>query len=527
MKKKLFLVFSLVFFTSSFVWSQTIIDFETPDEGYTASGTEGSGSTDVFNRTNPDLGGNDTFLWAVEDLSLTDPSITLDPIDISGATSFTFDIDMLAHHYNDWDNTDELLITYSIDGGPGQNLMWVQSITDPSSGFNEPVALDTDFDGTGECAFVLPALSTGTGATGCVVASNQFETFSSGSISLASNSTLDIVLQFNGLTSSDEGIYLDNITITTAGPPPPVNGADLYALIPQFLGVGGLINKYNYDPVTDAITLLDDPYADTGFDKVLTMAQNPVDGQVYILTKEGQNRHLYEYDIENNIVGTDIGVISGSPGVNQITFGTDGTLYGSFRSGDNTGVYIIDKVTGATTLLMPEGFYGYANGFTYDHDNERLILTGENNSVSFYEVDITNGSSNFLFETFDYCTAQALDYVGNGKLIVSGTYSCGDIYTVDLNTQTTNNLTNGQDGAYNNIMSFILGTPPPPPPTLDYTFCSEEMPLEFNPPLVASAGVVVADSGYPSDTGVVGTGLGEYVLESIVINVQGEMQLRM
>jgi len=72
-------------------------------------------------------------------------------------------------------------------------------------------------------------------------------------------------------------------------------------------------------------------------------------------------------------------------------------------------------------------------------------------------------------------------------------------------------------------MSFILGTPPPPPPTLDYTFCSEEMPLEFNPPVVASAGVVVADSGYPSDTGIIGTGLGEYVLESVVINVEGEM----
>ena len=24
---------------------------------------------------------------------------------------------MLAHHYDDWDNSDELLITYSIDGG--------------------------------------------------------------------------------------------------------------------------------------------------------------------------------------------------------------------------------------------------------------------------------------------------------------------------------------------------------------------------------------------------------------------------
>ncbi len=31
---------------------------------------------------------------------------------------------------------------------------------------------------------------------------------------------------------------------------------------------------------------------------------------------------------------------------------------------------------------------------------------------------------------------------------------------------------------------------------------------------------MVADSGYPSDTGVVGSGLGEYVLESIVVNAQ-------
>ena len=73
--------------------------------------------------------------------------------------------------------------------------------------------------------------------------------------------------------------------------------------------------------------------------------------------------------------------------------------------------------------------------------------------------------------------------------------------------------------------AFELGATPPAPtgPTLDFTFCSEDMPLEFNPPVVASAGVVVADSGYPSDTGIIGTGLGEYVLESVVINVEGEM----
>ena len=197
-------------------WGQTTIDFETEGSGYTPSATEGSGYTDVFNRTNPNIGGNSTYMWSVEDLTLTDPYITLDQIDISGATSFTFSIDMISHHYNDWDNTDELKITYSIDGGAYQNLMWVESITDPANSSNEPAALDPNFDGSGECAYVLPALSTGTGAGGCVVSSSVFETFVTSAIAV-SGSTLDITLQFIGLTSSDEGIYLDNIVISPSG----------------------------------------------------------------------------------------------------------------------------------------------------------------------------------------------------------------------------------------------------------------------------------------------------------------------
>ena len=64
-----------------------------------------------------------------------------------------------------------------------------------------------------------------------------------------------------------------------------------------------------------------------------------------------------------------------------------------------------------------------------------------------------------------------------------------------------------------------------PPPSIDYTFCSEDTPLEFNPPLYASASILVSDTSadYPSDTGIIGTGLGEYRLESVVLNVQGEM----
>ncbi|MBT3629990.1 MAG: T9SS type A sorting domain-containing protein [Candidatus Marinimicrobia bacterium] len=191
----------------------TTIDFETENSGYTASSTEGTTFIDVFNRINPDpdIGGNSTNIWAVEDMNLSSPTITLDQISISGATNFTFSIDMIAHHYNDWDSGDELLIKYSLDGGSSQNLMWVQN---NGATYNQTASLDSDFDGDGECDDVLPALTTGT--SGCTTSSSIFETFTTSEIALSSNSTLDITLEFNGFEATDEGIYLDNIVITTS-----------------------------------------------------------------------------------------------------------------------------------------------------------------------------------------------------------------------------------------------------------------------------------------------------------------------
>jgi hypothetical protein len=198
----------------------TTIDFETVNDGYTASATAGTGFTDVFNRTNPNIGGNSTYMWSVEDLPLGDPYIDLDQIDVTGSTSFTFSIDMLAHHYLDWDSTDELLITYSLTGTGGtyENLMWVQHVA--ADAFNEPAAIDVAFDGNGDCGAgtTLPALSTGT-SNSCTVSSSDFATFTTASIALSGNTTLDIKLQFNNINGTDEGIYLDNITITEVGAP--------------------------------------------------------------------------------------------------------------------------------------------------------------------------------------------------------------------------------------------------------------------------------------------------------------------
>jgi hypothetical protein len=210
----------VIILSANFVFSAvTTIDFETAGDGYTPSGTEGSGWEDVFNRTNHNMttvDNEDGYYWAIEDLAtLTDPYLTLDQISVSGASSFVLQLDMIAHHYNDWDTADEVRITYSVDGGSYQNLMWINSIINST---NSPAALDTDFDGIGECndATLLPSRDEGT-ADNCTVADgyDDFTPFTSPVIALSSNSTLDIKIQFYTFIQEDVGLYIDNIIVTT------------------------------------------------------------------------------------------------------------------------------------------------------------------------------------------------------------------------------------------------------------------------------------------------------------------------
>ena len=124
-------IICLISYNYHYGQTTTTIDFETEGDGYTPSEIWGSNWTDVFNRTNYNMSivtNEDGYYWACEDLSITNPYIDLDQINVAGASSFTFSIDLLAHHNNDWDASDELLITYSLDGQSYQNLMWVQSM---------------------------------------------------------------------------------------------------------------------------------------------------------------------------------------------------------------------------------------------------------------------------------------------------------------------------------------------------------------------------------------------------------------
>ena len=140
----------VIILSVNFIFSAvTTIDFETANSGYSASDTEGSGWTDIFNRTNYNVSSitEDGYYWAAEDLSLSDPYLTLSQISISGASSFVVQLDMFVKNDSKWDASDEVLLTYSIDGSSYQNLISIQSIASS----NTIVAFDIDFDGTGEC----------------------------------------------------------------------------------------------------------------------------------------------------------------------------------------------------------------------------------------------------------------------------------------------------------------------------------------------------------------------------------------
>ena len=66
-----------IFIFNLLIGAVTTIDFETDGDGYTASSTEGSGWTDIFNRTNYDMSSvtENGYYWAAEDISSFAPMV--------------------------------------------------------------------------------------------------------------------------------------------------------------------------------------------------------------------------------------------------------------------------------------------------------------------------------------------------------------------------------------------------------------------------------------------------------------------
>lgn len=203
--------------------------------------------------------------------------------------------------------------------------------------------------------------------------------------------------------------------------------------------------RYNYDPSTDAIAIVDNPYGETSLENTIHMDFNPIDGQVYLIADSPttDNRALFQYDLSTNTLGAELGDINAANGnsrANSMVFASDGTLYISFGNGE---INVLNVNTMTTTALASAPQNGGGIGLGYDYDMDRLIYTSRNDdetAVDLYEIDTTNGNVTLLFSFTvgsNNCegTAQALEYVGEGKFIAGTTQGCSEIYTININTQ--------------------------------------------------------------------------------------------
>ncbi|MBX2827189.1 MAG: HYR domain-containing protein, partial [Flavobacteriaceae bacterium] len=278
---------------------------------------------------------------------------------------------------------------------------------------------------------------------------------------------MDITVQLdaNGeyvLTPGEiDGGSTDNCGIASleiAGTPSPFP-AGLYAMFPW--QADNNIARYDYNVSTDAIALVDNPYASSGLDTNYALDKNPANGMVYILgdSPSTGNRALFTYDLVAGSTMAELGDVVSSGGLtnpNSMAFGNDGTLYVSY--GDGT-IETLDVGTMTSSAFATPPQNGGGIGLTYDSDGDRLIYsnnnfgTGEND---IYAID-TSGTDTLLFSfTVPTCgSAQAMEYVGGGKVVASTTFGCSTIYTFDLATGTPTVLLN-PDGFFDNIKALLF-----------------------------------------------------------------------
>ena len=186
-------------------------------------------------------------------------------INLGGASAVDFAVSLAEDDdgtNQDWDDNDYLHITYSVDGGAQQNLIWIEN---DGSQFNGAPLIDTDFDGTGDGAEITSVFTEYTETIG-----------------LPGASTIEFFFETN-LNSGDEDIAIDNIVVTENTDPTVNASPTTLTGFQQFIGNPSAEQTFT----TEGFNLTDDislnvtsgdyeisTTSGTGFGTTLTLPQS-------------------------------------------------------------------------------------------------------------------------------------------------------------------------------------------------------------------------------------------------------------
>jgi hypothetical protein len=232
----------------------------------------------------------------------------------------------------------------------------------------------------------------------------------------------------------------------------------IYALNPWTnSGSVDVIAKYNFNSTTNVITI-DNSYVSPQNSDINNayygIEQNPINGKIYVLKNEARAygivpRKLYEFDLNSGITNNIGDIVSNTTNyqVSIITFDNSGNLYALFNYSGPSYDLQLQKINysnptpssslPATDIVLSPSIPSGGNlGMTYDFDNDRILIgVGRN----IYTINKITGSTSLLLTTRE--TYQAMQYVGNNKLVVSNT-GVANIFLVDLISEGITDLAN-------------------------------------------------------------------------------------
>ena len=182
-----------------------------------------------------------------------------------------------------------------------------------------PAVLTNDFNGTDDASGFYPVGTTTVTWTITDGAGNSSQCTQDITVNdveapqIVCGGPLDVILDANGMAT----INASDLNVTGG----IVIPGSLYALYP-WDDVTDNIARYDYNSVTDAIALIDNPYGSTSRPVNFGLDRDPTTGQVYLLSGDGVQsapgtRRIHEYDLASATLGTEIGTVCFRNGIQQ------------------------------------------------------------------------------------------------------------------------------------------------------------------------------------------------------------------